>query len=71
LVHHVTVMGGAVHHPGNISPVAEANIGHDPEAAAAVLAADWDLTLVPLDVTMRENLTEEQRQRLLASDSPA
>ncbi|NLU68261.1 nucleoside hydrolase [Streptomyces sp. HNM0574] len=71
LVRHVTVMGGAVHHPGNISPVAEANIGHDPEAAAAVLAAGFDLTLVPLDVTMRENLTEEHRRRLLGSGTPA
>ncbi|WP_369206454.1 nucleoside hydrolase [Streptomyces sp. PU-14G] len=67
----LTIMGGAVHHPGNISPLAEANIGHDPEAAAAVLAAGWqDLTLVPLDVTMRENLTEAHRQRLLACDTP-
>ncbi|NSC25301.1 nucleoside hydrolase [Streptomyces albus subsp. chlorinus] len=70
LVPHVTVMGGAVHHPGNISPVAEANIGHDPEAALEVLTAGWDLTLVPLDVTMRENLTEEHRQRLLACGNP-
>ncbi|MFG3552544.1 nucleoside hydrolase [Streptomyces sp. NPDC047725] len=70
LIRHVTVMGGAVHHPGNITAVAEANIGHDPEAADAVLTADWDLTLVPLDVTMRENLTEEHRQRLLACGTP-
>lgn len=71
LVRHVTVMGGAVHHPGNLTPVAEANIGHDPEAAEAVLSAGWDVTLVPLDVTMRENLTEAHRQRLLASGTPA
>lgn len=70
LVRRVTVMGGAVHHPGNVSPVAEANIGNDPEAAALVLSADWDLTLVPLDVTMRENLTETHRQRLLAAGTP-
>ncbi|MGW8379014.1 nucleoside hydrolase [Streptomyces sp. ODS28] len=70
LVRHVTVMGGAVHHPGNISPVAEANIGNDPEAAELVLSAGWDLTLVPLDVTMRENLTEAHRQRLLAAGTP-
>ncbi|MEW2292839.1 nucleoside hydrolase [Streptomyces sp. NPDC006743] len=70
LVPHVTVMGGAVHHPGTIGAVAEANIGHDPEAAALVLAAGWDLTLVPLDVTMRENLTEAHRQRLLAAGTP-
>ncbi|MDJ1132145.1 nucleoside hydrolase [Streptomyces iconiensis] len=70
LVRHVTVMGGAIHHPGNISPVAEANIGNDPEAAELVLSAGWDVTLVPLDVTMRENLTEAHRQRLLANGTP-
>lgn len=71
LVRHVTVMGGAVHHPGNITPVAEANIGNDPEAAELVLSAGWDVTLVPLDVTMRENLTEAHRQQLLAAGTPA
>lgn len=70
LIRHVTVMGGAVHHPGNYSPIAEANIGHDPEAAELVLSAGWELTIVPLDVTMRENLTEEHRKTLLAYDSP-
>ncbi|GAA3487486.1 nucleoside hydrolase [Streptomyces cremeus] len=71
LVRHLTVMGGAVHHPGNITPLAEANIGNDPEAAALVLAADWDLTIVPLDVTMRENLTTATQRDLLAHGSPA
>jgi purine nucleosidase len=35
-----------------------------------VLAADWDLTLVPLDVTMASVLEETHRQELLASSSP-
>ncbi|HEY5834882.1 nucleoside hydrolase [Streptomyces sp.] len=59
LVKHVTVMGGAIGVPGNVTPVAEANVYHDPEAARAVLAAGWPVTLVPLDVTMDELLTEE------------
>jgi len=67
LVQSVTVMGGAALAPGNITPVAEANIWHDPEAAALVLAADWDVTLVPLDVTMASVLEEPHRQALLAS----
>jgi purine nucleosidase len=70
LVESVTVMGGAALAPGNITPVAEANIWHDPEAAALVLAADWDVTLVPLDVTMASVLEETHRQQLLASSSP-
>lgn len=70
LVHSVTVMGGAALVPGNVSAVAEANIWHDPAAAAEVVAADWDLTLVPLDVTMRHLMTEEHRAVLLESGDP-
>ncbi|ELT44420.1 nucleoside hydrolase [Arthrobacter nitrophenolicus] len=70
LVHSVTVMGGAALAPGNITPVAEANIWNDPEAAALVLAADWDITLVPLDVTMGSVLEDHHRQELLASSAP-
>ncbi|MCK9793227.1 nucleoside hydrolase [Isoptericola sp. 4D.3] len=64
-VRDLTVMGGAALHPGNVSPVAEANIACDPEAAAEVLAADWDVTLVPLDVTMADLLEETDRKALL------
>lgn len=48
----VVIMGGALGVPGNASPVAEANIIHDPYAAEQVLAASWPTVLVPLDVTM-------------------
>jgi purine nucleosidase len=65
LVSGVTAMGGAALAPGNLSPVAEANIGNDPEAAARLLAAPWDLTLVPLDVTLENILEEADRQALL------
>ncbi|WP_068118874.1 nucleoside hydrolase [Tropicimonas marinistellae] len=47
----VVAMGGAVDEPGNVAGNAEFNLGHDPEAAAAVLAAGLDLTLIPLDAT--------------------
>lgn len=70
LVHEITIMGGAAFAPGNITPVAEANIANDPEAAADVFAADWDVTLVPLDVTMSNVLEESHRQELLAADHP-
>ncbi len=66
----VTIMGGAALVPGNISPVAEANIFNDPEAAAEVLAADWDVTLVPLDVTLEHTFSEADRAALLASPRP-
>jgi purine nucleosidase len=65
----VTVMGGAALVPGNMGPVVEANIGHDPEAAAEVVAASWPVTLVPLDVTMDHTVGDADRDRLLASPS--
>jgi len=49
----VSVMGGAVYRPGNVSPVAEANIWNDPHAAEIVFAADWPVVLSPLDVTTK------------------
>ena len=49
----VVVMGGAVLEPGNVSPVAEANIWNDPHAADAVFCAGFHLTRVGLDVTHR------------------
>lgn len=66
----VTVMGGAALVPGNLTPVAEANIGNDPEAAAEVLAAPWSVTLVPMDVTMEAVLEESDRTALLGSPGP-
>ncbi|MBO1268862.1 nucleoside hydrolase [Arthrobacter cavernae] len=70
LVAGITLMGGAAMVPGNITPVAEANIANDPEAAREVLAAPWNVTMVPLDVTMANVLEEEHRLELLASENP-
>jgi len=47
----VILMGGTVLEPGNVSPVAEANIWNDPHAADLVFTAGWKLTMVGLDVT--------------------
>ncbi|WP_127128789.1 nucleoside hydrolase [Georgenia sp. SYP-B2076] len=66
LVRGITIMGGAANAPGNVTEVAEANIWHDPEAAAAVFNADWPLTMVGLDVTMRTTLDESHRATLAA-----
>lgn len=70
-VRQVTVMGGAALAPGNITPVAEANIGNDPEAAKAVLDAAWPITLVPLDATMANVLEDEHRHELCDAASPS
>lgn len=71
LLRQVTIMGGAALAPGNVTPVAEANIHSDPEAAAAVFNAPWPLTMVGLDVTMRTRLTEDHRSRLAAGGTLA
>ena len=47
----VTIMGGAAFVPGNVTPVAEANIWNDAYAAEIVFAADWPLNMFGLDVT--------------------
>ena len=57
LVTRTLVMGGAVRHPGNVSPLAEANFAHDARAARLVVDAfsskEGDrLIMAPLDVTM-------------------
>ncbi|GAA3343689.1 nucleoside hydrolase [Amorphoplanes nipponensis] len=70
LVRDVTVMGGAVRVPGNVTGRAEANIAGDPAAAAAVLAAAWPVTLVPLDVTMGHRFAEDDRAALAAAGTP-
>lgn len=51
LLREVIIMGGTVLEPGNVSPVAEANIWNDPHAADIVFSAGWKLTMVGLDVT--------------------
>lgn len=67
LVAGVSVMGGSALAPGNVTPVAEANIWHDPEAAEAVFRAPWPIVMAGLDVTMKAVITEEHRDRLAAS----
>ncbi|WP_306233449.1 nucleoside hydrolase [Agrococcus beijingensis] len=65
-IRQVTIMGGAALAPGNVSETAEANIWHDPEAAQVVFDAEWELTMVGLDVTMTSLITDAHRARLAA-----
>ena len=64
-------MGGAVYSHGNVSPVVEANIGCDPEAADIAVMAEWDMTLVGLDVTLKTHLTRPDVEKLLRCCNPA
>lgn len=69
-VNAVTAMGGAIHHSGNGTPAAEANIRNDPHAAHAVLNANWSVTLVPLDATMAHRIDERDARMLQNSTNP-
>jgi inosine-uridine nucleoside N-ribohydrolase len=59
-VRELIVMGGAATVPGNVTPLAEANIHNDPEAAAIVVGAGYRLALVGLDVTLQAIIEPEQ-----------
>ena len=61
----VVSMGGAVGNYGNVSPVCEANFAGDPEAADIAVQADWDMTIVGLDVTLKTHLTRADVDKLL------
>ncbi|MCC7372937.1 MAG: nucleoside hydrolase [Chloroflexi bacterium] len=59
-VHELIVMGGAVTVPGNVTPLAEANIHNDAEAAAIVFSAGYKLALIGLDVTLKALISPAQ-----------
>lgn len=53
----VVMMGGSIGGYGNVAPMVEANFGGDPEAADIAICADWHVTIVGLDVTLKTVLT--------------
>ena len=57
-VDHLVIMGGASFE-GNVTPAAEFNIWADPESARVVFAADWRITLMPLDLTHQAYLNDD------------
>lgn len=66
----IYVMGGAVRVPGNVTPVAEANIWGDPEAADIVFRSGAPITMVGLDVTMKTLLRQTDLDLLLRLCKP-
>ena len=72
-VRELIVMGGVASGGGNALPAGEANIAHDPEAAAIVVAAPWRQPplLVGLDVTHRATLDEADFALLAEHRLPA
>lgn len=71
LVKEVVIMGGSVFETGNISPVAEANVYHDPHAADLVFGVEWEVTMVGLDVTHKTLIDTAYLSKLYAADNPA
>jgi uridine nucleosidase len=54
-----------------MTPVAEANIYHDPHAADLVMAAGWPLTIVGLDVTHKTIMTREFQKEIFKANNPS
>ena len=67
----VVWMGGAAAHHGNVSPVAEADALHDPEAAAMVIGEAWEFIQVGLDVTDDTVFGEADLRAVRAASSAA
>jgi purine nucleosidase len=63
LIGNVTLMGGALTVPGNVSDAAEANINQDATAANEVFRSPLHDTMVGLDVTLRTLLTKTETQQ--------
>lgn len=59
-VDRVVVMGGKGRSAGNVTPAAEFNFWCDPEAAQIVLAQDWPITMVTLEVCHQVVVGREQ-----------
>ena len=57
------IMGGSAGR-GNVTPAAEFNIMVDPEAAAIVFAAGWQVRMVGLDVTLQARATPAVQERM-------
>jgi purine nucleosidase len=50
-VKRIYIMGGAFHHPGNVTSVAEANFYGDPIATDLILEQGRNVTVIPLNIT--------------------
>jgi purine nucleosidase len=69
-VKEVFIMGGAMRHEGNTTPLAEFNTYVDPHAAHIVYHSGMPITLTPLDVTYQCILLAEDVARLQKIKSP-
>ncbi len=69
-VRELMIMGGAIRHEGNVTPLAEFNTYVDPHAAHIVYHSGMPITLTPLDVTYQCILLAEDVAQLQRIKSP-
>lgn len=69
-VREIVMMGGSALAPGNVSPLAEANVHNDPHAASVVFSADWPITMAGLDVTESIPMDDAHFAALATSSDP-
>jgi len=72
-VQQLVAMAGSASAGGNALPAAEANVAHDPLAAAQVVAADWirPPLMIGLDVTHAATFTDREFALLAERRTPA
>jgi inosine-uridine nucleoside N-ribohydrolase len=70
-VRQIVLMGGAARVPGNVTPVASANLVNDPEAAAVVYGSGAEIVQAGLDVCMPTVIGHEYLARIAATDTPS
>ena len=68
-IREIIIMGGGLF-KANITPCSEANFNHDPEAANIVLNCGAKVTVIPLDVTHKTVITEEEREAIRKLNNP-
>ncbi|WP_068776537.1 nucleoside hydrolase [Paenibacillus sp. FJAT-26967] len=61
----LVLMGGAIKVPGNTTPVSEANIHGDPEAAHRVFESGIPIVMVGLDVTSKAKFSQAHYHELM------
>jgi purine nucleosidase len=68
-VNELFIMGGAIRHEGNTTPLAEFNTYVDPHATYIVFHSGMPITLTPLDVTYQCVLLADDVERIKQVDS--
>ena len=69
MIPQIVLMGGSIS-GGNMTPAAESNIWHDPEAAQIVFHSGIPITMIGLDVTRKMEFKDKYVRELEASSDP-